>query len=145
MLIWCLDPRDCTETTSWIDFLIAIWLLILVLIKTNGKMEKKWSKWIKSGATWAKIRASEARLAVCVTFYFPRNIIKNTYIKGFFLPQSGILNKSVMHIVFITMCMNVAKEPIFIYRWNIYIYILHFRPYISWSCSSHDTRYLLKN
>ena len=37
-----------------------------------------------------------------------------------FLPQSGISNKSIIHVVFITMCMNVAKESIFIYRWNIY-------------------------
>ena len=117
MLIWCLDPTDCTSTTSWIEFLIAIWLLILVMIKTNGKTSKKWSKWIKSGATWARIRASEAPLAVYVTFYFPRNIMKNTCIKVF-LPQSGILNKSIIHIVFMTMCTDVAKEAIFIYRWN---------------------------
>ena len=65
---------------------IAILLLILVMIETNGKMSKKWSKWIKSGANWARIRASNARLAVYVTFYFPRNMIKNTCIKDF-LPQ----------------------------------------------------------
>ena len=84
MLIWCLDPRDCTSATSWIDFLIAIWLLILVMIKMNGKMSKKWSKWIKNEATWATIWASEARLAVYVTFYFIRNILKNTCIKLFY-------------------------------------------------------------
>ena len=123
MLIWCLNPRDCTSTTSWIDFLIAIWILILWMIKTNGKMNKKWSKWTESGATWARIRALEARLAVYVTFYFPGNIIKNTCIK-FFIPQSGILNKSAIRVVLITMCMNVAREPIFIYRWNVYFFIL---------------------
>ena len=37
-----------------------------------------------------------------------------------FLPQSGISNKSIIHIVFIIMCINVAKEPVFIYCWNIY-------------------------
>ena len=105
-------------------------------------MSKRWSKWIKSGAAWARIRASEARLAVYVTFYFPRNIIKKIMYQTF-LPQSGILNKSIIHIDFITVCMNVAKEPIFIYRWNI-IFFLHFHPYISYSYSSHGTRYLLK-
>ena len=119
MLTWCLDPTDCTSTTLWIDFLIAIWLLILVTVKTNGKMSKNWNKWIKSGATWARIQASEACLAVYITFYFPRNIIKNICIKVF-LPQSGILNKSIIHVVFMTLCMNAAKELIFIYRWNIY-------------------------
>ena len=75
MLIWCLDPSDCTSTTSRIDFLIAIWLFILQMIKINGKMSKKWSKWTKSRATWARIRTSEAGLAVYVTFYFPRKLI----------------------------------------------------------------------
>ena len=42
------------------------------------------------------------------------------YMYQSFLPQSGISNKSIIHIVFIAMCMNVAKEPIFIYRRNIY-------------------------
>ena len=46
-----------------------------------------------------------------------------------FLPQSGILNKSIIQVVFINVCMNVAKEPIFFYRWNIHF--LHFHPYIS--------------
>ena len=52
---------------------------------------------------------------------FPKKYNKKMYISNF-LPQSGILNKSIIHIVFITMCMNVAKEPIFIYRWNIYFF-----------------------
>ena len=42
--------------------------------------------------------------------------------QGFFLPQSGIFNKSILQVVFITMYMNVAKENIFIYRWNIYFF-----------------------
>ena len=33
------DTRECTPTTSWIDFLIAIWWRILVMIN-NGKMSK---------------------------------------------------------------------------------------------------------
>ena len=44
------------------------------------------------------------------------------------LPQSGILNKSIIHVVFVTMCMNVAKDSPFIAE--IYIF-LHFCPYIS--------------
>ena len=140
MLIWCLDPRDFTSTTSWIDFLIAIWLLILVMIKTNGKkISKKCSKWIKSGATWARIRASEARLAVYVTFHFPRNIIKNTCIKVF-LPQSGILNESIINVVFMTMCINVAKEPIFSYRWNIYMYFFYILAHIFLNNVPHMTQ-----
>ena len=119
MLIWCLDPRDCTSTTPWIAFLIAIWLLTLVMIKTNDKMSKKWNKWIKVGATWARIRASEARLTVCVTCYFSRNIIKYTCFKVFFTTKWDI-KKWILYVVFVTMCMNAAKEPIFIYRWYIY-------------------------
>ena len=120
MLILCLDPRDCTSTTSWIDFLIAIWLLILVMIKTNGKI-KKMEQVNQNWGNMSKDQASEARLAVYIIFYFPRNIIKNTCII-FFSPQSGVLNKSIKHVVFITMCMDVAKEHIFIYRWNIFFF-----------------------
>ena len=112
MLIWCLDPRDCTSTTSWIDFLIAIWLLILVMIKMNGKISKKWSKWIKNEATWARIRALEARLAVYVTFYFIRNILKYTCIKVF-LPHCGISNKSIMHVVFYDYVHECSKRAYF--------------------------------
>ena len=50
---------------------------------------------------------------------FPKKYNKK-YMYQSFLPQSGISNKSIIHVVFITMCMNVAKESIFIYRWNIY-------------------------
>ena len=42
------------------------------------------------------------------------------YMYQSFLPWSGMSNKSIIHVVFITMCMNVAKESIFIYRSNIY-------------------------
>ena len=45
---------------------------------------------------------------------FPKKYNKNTRIKVVFLPQSGILNKSIIHVVFMTMCMNAAKELIFI-------------------------------
>ena len=50
---------------------------------------------------------------------FPKKYDKK-YIYQSVLPQSRISNKSIIHVVFITICMNVAKEPIFIYRWNIY-------------------------
>ena len=50
---------------------------------------------------------------------FPKKYNKK-YMYQSFLPQSGISNKSFIHIVFIIMCMNVAKEYIFINRWNIY-------------------------
>ena len=50
---------------------------------------------------------------------FHKKYNKNTFMKVF-LPQSGISNKSIIHVFFITVCMNVAKEPIFIYGWNIY-------------------------
>ena len=51
---------------------------------------------------------------------FPKKY-NQKYMYQSFLPQSGISNKSIIHVVFITMCMNVAKVHIFIYRWNIYI------------------------
>ena len=50
---------------------------------------------------------------------FPMKYDK-TYMFQSFLPRNGISNKSISYVVFITMCVNVAKEPIFIYRWNIY-------------------------
>ena len=37
--------------------------------------------------------------------------------------QSGIWNKYIIHIVFMTMCMNVAKEPIFFIVEIIFFYI----------------------
>ena len=52
---------------------------------------------------------------------FPKKYNKK-YMYQSFLPQSGISNKSIIHVVFITMYMNVAKEPIFIYRWNTYFF-----------------------
>ena len=55
---------------------------------------------------------------------FPKKYNKK-HVSKFFLPQSGILNKSIIHIVFMTMCMNVEKEPIFIYRWFSAIYFLN--------------------
>ena len=51
---------------------------------------------------------------------FPKKYNNKKYMSQSFLPQSGISNKSIIHVVFITMCMNVAKEPIFIYRCYIY-------------------------
>ena len=50
---------------------------------------------------------------------FPKRYNKK-YMYQRFLPHSGMLNKSIIHIVVMTICMNVAKEPIFIYCWNIY-------------------------
>ena len=50
---------------------------------------------------------------------FPKKYNKK-YMFQTFLPQSGISNKSILHVVFITMCMNVTKELVFISRWNIY-------------------------
>ena len=58
-------------------------------------------------------------LGCLCNFLFPKKYNKK-YTYHFFLPQSVIPNKSIIHVVCITMCMNVAKEPIFIYRWNIY-------------------------
>ena len=46
---------------------------------------------------------------------FPKKY-NEKYMYQSFLPQSGISNKSIIHVVFITMCMDVAKEPISIYR-----------------------------
>ena len=40
---------------------------------------------------------------------FPNEYNKKNICIKVFLPQSGILNKSIIHVVFITMCMNVAK------------------------------------
>ena len=54
---------------------------------------------------------------------FPKKYNKKIMYQTF-LPQSGILNKSIIHIDFITVCMNVAKEPIFIYRWNIIFFYI---------------------
>ena len=53
-----------------------------------------------------------------------------SYIRDFmvhvskFSPQNGILHKSIIHVVFMTMRMNVTKENIFIYRWNIDLFYI---------------------
>ena len=60
---------------------------------------------------------------------FPKKYNKK-YMYQSFLQQGWILNESIIHVVFMTMYMNVAKEPMSICRWNIYIF-LHFCPYIS--------------
>ena len=127
------------------DFLIAIWLLILVMIKTNGKMSKKWSKWIKSETTWASIRALEARLAVYVTFNFPIDIIKK-YMYQSFSPQIGILNKSIKHVVFYDYVHGLSKRTYFHSSLKyIYIYLFTCSPinflimFLTW-----HKRYLLQ-
>ena len=113
------------------------------MIKTNDKTSTNWSEWIKSGAIWARIRAPETRLVVYVTF-FPRNMIK-MYVSKFF-PRSGIFNKSIIHVFFMTMCVNVAKDHIFIYRWNIYMFFNIFAHSRFFNHASHmpqDTCYKL--
>ena len=40
--------------------------------------------------------------------WFPKKYDKK-YMYQVFLPQSGISNKSIIHIILITMCMDVAK------------------------------------
>ena len=64
------------------------------------------SKWIKCGATWARIRASEAHLAVYVTFYFPRNIMKNKCIKVFSCDQAA--NDWFSPSVCLSVCLSVC-------------------------------------
>ena len=115
----CLDPRYCTSATSWIDFLIAIWRPILVMIKTNGKNGQKLEQWMKSGTTRGRIWAYKAHLAVDVTFYFPRYETKKCMCQSF-PHRMGYQHKPIIYVVFMTMCMNVAKEHIFIYRWNMF-------------------------
>ena len=46
---------------------------------------------------------------------FPKKYDKKCMYQSF-LPQSGMLNKSIIHVVFVTVCMNVVKELICIYR-----------------------------
>ena len=60
---------------------------------------------------------------------FPKKYNKKYMYQSLFLPQSEISNKSIIHVVFIAMCMNLSLK---------YTFLLHFRPYISWSCSSHE-------
>ena len=79
------------------------------------KMEQDCKKW----GNMSKDPGLGCPLDGLCNILFPNEYNKK-YMYQSFLPQSGISNKSVIHIVFITMCMNVAKEPIFIYRWNIY-------------------------
>ena len=46
---------------------------------------------------------------------FPKKNNKKIHVSKFSL-QSGVSNKSIMHVVFMTMCMNLSKQHIFIYR-----------------------------
>ena len=49
---------------------------------------------------------------------FPMKYYQNTRVSTFF-PQNGILNKSIIQVVLMSMCMNVAREYSFIYRWDM--------------------------
>ena len=138
MLIWCLDPRDCTSTTPWIDFLIAIWLLILVMIKTNGKMSKNMEQVNKKWDNMSKDPGLVGPLGGLCSISFPKKYDKNTCI-NVLLPQSGILNKSTIHVVLMTMCTNV-KRTNFTYHWNIYIYIFYIFAHIFLNHVPHITQ-----
>ena len=72
------------------------------------QMNKKWGNMSKDPGLGGPLGG------LCIIL-FPKKYDKK-YMYQSFLPQSGILNKSIIHVVFITLCMNVAKEPIFIYR-----------------------------
>ena len=92
----------------------------LVTYLSNDKnklqnMEQDYKKW----GNMSKDPGLGGPLGGLCNILFPNQYNKK-YMYQSYLPQSGISNKSIIHIVFITMCMNVAKEPIFIYRWNIY-------------------------
>ena len=72
------------------------------------QVNKKWGKMSKDPGLGGPLGG------LCNTS-FPQKYDKK-YIYQSCLPQRGILNKSTIHVVFITMRINVAKEPIFINR-----------------------------
>ena len=115
---------------------------LVTYLSNEWQNEQQMEQDYKTRGNMSKAPGLGGPLGGLCNILFPKKYDEK-YMYQSFLLQSGISNKSIIHVVFITMCMNVAKEPIFIYRWNIYFW-LHFCSYISWSCSSHDTRYLLK-
>ena len=76
------------------------------------QVNKKWG-------SISKDPGLEGPLGGLCNISFP-NKYNEKFIYESVLPQSGIFNKSIIHVVFITMCMNVAKEHIFIYHLIIF-------------------------
>ena len=85
--------------------------------QTEQKVEQVNKKW----GNMSKDPGFGGPLGGLCNILFPKKYNKK-YMYQSFLPQCEILSKSIIHVVFMTMCMNVAKEPIFICRWNIYFF-----------------------
>ena len=111
------------------------------MIKTNGKMSKKWSKIIKKVGNMSKDPGLGGPLGSLCNILFSKKCNKNTCIKVFFY-HSGISNKSITHSFYYYV--HECSKRTYFHLSLKYIFLLHFRPYISWSCSSHDTIYLVK-
>ena len=75
-------------------------------------MEQDYKKW----GNMSKDPSLGGPLGGLCNILFPKKYNKKYMFKVFYHGAHGISNKSILHVVFITMCMNVAKEPIFIYR-----------------------------
>ena len=75
---------DCTSTTSWIDFFIAIGLLILVMIKTNGKMSKKKEQANKKWCNTSKDPGLGGPLGGLCNILFPKKYNKKVHVSSFF-------------------------------------------------------------
>ena len=105
------------------------------MIKTNGKM-KKMEQVNKKWGNKGKDPGLGGPLGDLCNILFPKKYNKK-YIYSSFLTQSDILNKSIIHVVFITMCMDVAKGPIFIYRWNIYFFYIFAHIFLNHVLTGH--------
>ena len=93
-------------------------------------MKKKMEQVNKKWGNISKDPGLRGPLGSLCNILFPKKYNKKYMFQSFFLPQSGLSNKSIIHVVFITMCMNVAKEPLFHLSLK-YISLLHFRQHIS--------------
>ena len=68
------------------------------MVKTNGKMKKKMQQVNNKWGNMSKDQGLRGPLRGLCNILFPKKYNKN-YMYQSFLPQSGILNKSIIHIV----------------------------------------------
>ena len=100
-------------------------------------MSKRWSKWIKNGAAWARIRASEAHLAVYVTFYFPTNIVKNICIQSFFTTEWDI--KYIHHTCSFYYCVHECNKRTYFHLSLKYMFFYIFTHIFLYPHMTQDT------
>ena len=83
-----------------------------------AKMKQVNKKWTNMSKVW--IRASEARLAIYVTLYFPRNVIKNYMYQSFPIEYDI---KSIHHTCSFYDYVLQSNKRTYFHRWHTHIYM----------------------